>query len=99
MSLRINPADFCSKDFVYSKNTCAQYQVNTDCSTIADAANLQTVCENCKNYTLTSQYVGLNKGTSQNFLNMKEEYQKSWYQTGNLGVGILFLMACIYYQK
>lgn len=92
----LNPADFCYKKNNFKIETdCTPYPINTDCSTLVD----ENKCGNCKNYILTNQYVILNKGTSQNFLNMKEEYENSWYQTGNLGVGILFLMVCIYYQK
>jgi len=95
--MSLNPADFCYKNNFDINTDCTPYPMNTDCSTIGE--NAKKTCENCKNYTLANQYVNLNKGTSQNFLNLKEDYQNSWYQTGNLGVGILFLMVCIYYQK
>ena len=98
MSLRILPQiypdDFCYKKSKFDESICSEFPVNTDCK-----GENQLVCENCKNKTLSNQYISLNQGTTQNLLNMKAEYQRSWYQTGNLGIGIFFLLVGIYYQK
>lgn len=99
---KINYSEFCyvtnTNDFEYKAKKCNNYPINTDCATITDPDE-QTKCELCKNNKLADKYVQINQGNGKNLLDMKEQYQRSWYQTGNLGVGILFLLGCIYYQK
>jgi len=98
---KINSSDFCyvknASTFTYSDATCTSYPSNRDCDLIADI-NERTICELCKNNKLADKYVQINKGNGKNLLDMKEQYQRCWYQTENLGVGILFLLVCIYYQ-
>lgn len=92
-------SDFCynKNEFTYNANICDSYPINTDCETISEDYKLR--CGLCKNYKFADAYRKINLGNGKNLLDMKEQYQRSWYQTGNLGVGILFLLVFIYYQK
>jgi hypothetical protein len=99
----LRSSNFCyninAKSFSYSDGKCSAYPINTDCVEKYTNSSQQLECELCKNKNLADKYLILNHGNSKNALDMKEQYQRSWYQTGNLGGGILFLLICIYYQK
>jgi hypothetical protein len=97
---KINSSDFCyvkASTFTYSDTACANYPLNIDCDLFTNI-NDKTTCELCKNNKLAGKYSQINKGNSKNLLDTKDQYQRSWYQMENLGVGILFLLFCIYYQ-
>jgi hypothetical protein len=98
----LKSSDFCynksDTPFEYSDQKCNDYTIYTDCAKIIDVNN-NKICGLCKNYKFADTYSKLNQGNGKNLLDIKEQYQRSWYQTGNLGVGILFLLVCIYYQK
>lgn len=98
----LNSSNFCynknAKSFIYD-NRCDNYFTNTDCVKNSTIPAEQIECGLCKNKKLADKYGRLNHGNSKNVSDMKERYQRSWYQTGNLGVGIFFLLVCIYYQK
>ena len=104
---QINSSDFCyskaGSSFTYSDDLCNTYTIHTDCVLLPedtdDAKNTKKQCELCKNTKLTNQYQSLNQGNGKNYIDLKEQYKRGWYQTGNLGIGIFLLCICIYYQK
>ena len=104
---KIYSSNFCyskaGSSFTYTDDLCNAYNTNTDCGLLPEDTdgdkNTKTQCELCKNTKLAKEYQSLNQGNNKNYMDMKEQYKRAWYQTGNLGIGIILLGVCIYYQK
>lgn len=78
-----------------------------DCSTIStdtkceSSSNLEN-CEVCKNFAYRDWYDKYNDRNIPflaNFSDSKAEYNRTWVQTCNLGIGIFVLSIGIYYQQ
>lgn len=78
-----------------------------DCSTIStdtkcESSSNEQDCEVCKNFAYRDWY---NKNNDHNipflanFSDSKAEYNRTWVQTCNLGIGIFVLSIGIYYQQ
>jgi hypothetical protein len=86
-------------DVIYYVNTieCSQYSIDTTCP-IDNAES----CEVCKNFAYQDWYNENNASNISflaNFSDTKLEYNRTWIQTCNLGIGIVLLSIGIYYQQ
>ena len=74
--------------------------MDTMCSSFYDENNFLPLkqCEICKNFQYRDWYA-LNQASLRAFSDVREEYMRSWIQSWNLGIGILFVLYGIYYQQ
>lgn len=75
---------------------CNNYSTHTKCSTQDEN------CEVCKNFAYHDWYEQNNAKKIPilgNFNDSKAEYNRTWVQTCNLGIGIVLLSIGIYYQQ
>ena len=81
----------------YSNINCENYQLNTDCSSnINNTIDKKYNCEVCKNKSYKEWY-NSNPVSQGNYLDINEQYQRSWVQTINLSLGIIGLGIGTYY--
>lgn len=81
---------------VRQKIDCDDYSIHTKCSTKDEN------CEVCKNFAYKDWYEEYNSKKIPilaNFDDSKAEYNRTWVQTCNLGIGIVLLSIGIYYQQ
>lgn len=86
-------------DIIYHVNTveCSDYSIDTICP-----INNAESCEVCKNFAYQDWYNENNASNISflaNFSDTKLEYNRTWIQTCNLGIGIVLLSIGIYYQQ
>ena len=86
-----------TKPFYTIKNiNCSNYSIYTKC------LEQEENCEICKNFAYRDWY---NQNNAKkipilgNFNDSKAEYNRTWVQTCNLGIGIVLLSIGIYYQQ
>jgi hypothetical protein len=75
---------------------CSDVTINTTCNT------KDLNCEICKNFKYRDWYDTNNSKNIYLLANhddSKHEYFRTWIQTCNLGIGIIFLCIGIYYQQ
>jgi hypothetical protein len=86
-----------TKPFYTIKNiNCSNYSVHTKCS------EQEEHCEVCKNFAYRDWYTQNNAKKIPilgNYADSKAEYNRTWIQTCNLGIGIFLLSIGIYYQQ
>jgi len=76
-------------------NRCEIYNMNSNCGD-------NTNCEYCKNIAYRDWYTQNNAKKIPilgNYADSKAEYNRTWIQTCNLGIGIFLLSIGIYYQQ
>jgi len=78
---------------------CGNITTESICQ-LGDDNNFLSVkrCEICKNFKYREWYDTNISGT-QAFSDAREEYLRSWFQSWNLGVGIIVVLYGIYYQQ
>jgi hypothetical protein len=83
-----------------SKDTiCENITTDTICHVGKDNNFLPVKqCEICKNFKYRDWY-NLNQESIKSFSDAREEYLRSWFQSWNLGIGIVFVLYGIYYQQ
>lgn len=80
-------------------NLCQNITTNTICNVGNDGEFLKAKqCEICKNFKYRLWYDS-NISATQAFSDAREEYIRSWFQSWNLGIGIILLLYGIYYQQ
>ena len=81
-----------------SSEICKDTTTNTICKLIDDNFLSVKQCEICKNFKYRDWYDS-NISATQAFSDAREEYLRSWFQSWNLGIGIIFVLYGIYYQQ
>jgi hypothetical protein len=76
---------------------CANIHTNTICDISNDFLSVKQ-CEICKNFRYREWY-DRNTSATQAFSDSREEYLRSWFQSWNLGIGIILVLYGIYYQQ
>jgi hypothetical protein len=77
---------------------CSTISIDTKCESSSNEQN----CEVCKNLAYRDWYNKYNDRNIPflaNFSDSKAEYNRTWVQTCNLGIGIFVLSIGIYYQQ
>ena len=80
--------------YTINRINCADYSIDTKCS--------EKTCEVCKNFAYRDWYEQNNAKKIPilgNYDDSKAEYNRTWVQTCNLGIGIVLLSIGIYYQQ
>lgn len=79
---------------------CKDYPTTEYTCPTVDKSDLLTIknCEICKNFKYKDWYDS-NVSSNKAFSDTREEYLRSWLQSWNLGIGILFVLYGIYYQQ
>ena len=80
-----------------SDELCKDISTESVCNTKTDFLSIKQ-CEICKNLKFRDWYDS-NLSYTQSFSDAREEYLRSWFQSWNLGIGILFVLYGIYYQQ
>lgn len=95
--LEFNRDLFYCNQFDLTDINCTDYNFNTNCSSEKENTDKMN-CELCKNKAYKEWY-NTNPVSQGNYLDINEQYQRSWIQTINLVLGIVGLSIGVYYSK
>jgi len=94
--MEFNKDVFLCNNLNKSAYDCKNHPINKKCN------SKDETCEICKNFAYKDWYIQ-NHSKSNSYVanhdDSKNEYFRTWIQSCNLGIGIIFLCFGIYYQQ